>query len=88
MGCRMTCTRCRGRLTTRRSDVDFDVSGLRVKLRGVKLRVCASCGEREVVVPNVEGLHRVVHDLERKAGRPLHLDLRMRRGEWDSTAAA
>jgi putative zinc finger/helix-turn-helix YgiT family protein len=160
----MTCTVCRGKLTSERGDVDFDVSGLPVTLRGVETRVCPSCGEREVVVPNIEGLHRLLarmlirkprrlsgrevrflrkylgwsgvdfaaqmgvtpetasrwetganaigttadrllrlmvvcrepvadysldalRDLERKAGRPIHLDLRVRRGRWEEAAA-
>jgi putative zinc finger/helix-turn-helix YgiT family protein len=160
----MNCTVCRGKLTSERGDVRFDASGLPVILRGVETRVCRTCGEREVVVPNIEGLHRLLanmlvrkprglagreirflrkylgwsgmdfaaqmgvtpetasrwetraqpisatadrllrlqvvcrrpvsdyspdalRDLERKTGRPLRLDLRVRRGEWESVAA-
>ena len=160
----MNCTVCRGKLASERGDVDFDASGLPVTLHGVETRVCRSCGEREVVVPNIEGLHRALadllirkprrlagreirflrkflgwsgvdfarhmgvtpetasrwetdanaiggtadrllrlqvacrqpvadyspdalRDLERNAGRPLHLDLRVRRGQWKSVVA-
>lgn len=54
----MRCTECRGKLTSERGDVNFDACGLPVILHGVETRVCSSCGEREVVVPNIEGLHR------------------------------
>ncbi|MDI7269172.1 MAG: helix-turn-helix domain-containing protein [Myxococcota bacterium] len=59
----MNCTACRGKLTSERGDVKFDVSGLPVILRGVETRVCAACGEREVVVPNIEGLHRLLTNI-------------------------
>jgi putative zinc finger/helix-turn-helix YgiT family protein len=161
----MNCTVCRAKMTSERGDVDFDASGLPVILRGIETRVCPSCGEREVVVPNIEGLHRLLatilvrkprrlagreirflrkylgwsgvdfaaqmgvtpetasrwetdtnaiggtadrllrlqvvcrepvadyspdalRNLERKFAKPLHLDLRVRRGQWESAGAA
>lgn len=87
MGCRMTCTRCRGTLTASHGDAEFSIGGTPVTLRGVETRICQSCGEREVVVPNIDGLHRAVRDLERKAGRPAHVDARVRRGRWEAVAA-
>ena len=70
----MTCTVCRGKMTSERGDVKFDASGLPVILHGVETRVCSACGEREVVVPNIEGLHRALAELlirkpRRLAGR-------------------
>ncbi|MBI5488663.1 MAG: hypothetical protein HY905_15120 [Deltaproteobacteria bacterium] len=82
----MTCTRCHGNLSSCRGDAEFSVGGTPVTLCGIETSVCPSCGEREVVVPNIDGLHRVVRDLERKAGRTLHLDLRVRRGRWETAA--
>ncbi len=72
----MRCVECRGKLTSERGNVNFDVSGLPVVLLGVETRVCQSCGEREVVVPNIEGLHRALAELlirkpRRLAGREI-----------------
>lgn len=83
----MTCTRCRGCPNSCRGDAEFDVGGTPVTLPGVQTRVCPSCVEREVVVPNIDGLHRVLRDLERQADWSLRLDVRAQRGWWQSAAA-
>ena len=87
MRTRTTCTRCRGKLTSCHGDAEFNVGGTPVTLRGVETRACSSCGEREVVVPNIDGLHRVVRDLQPEAGRSVRVEVRVRRGRWGSAAA-
>jgi len=48
-------------MTTRRADWRYEASGLRnVILLGVEVSRCASCGEEEVSIPAIEGLHRAI----------------------------
>jgi putative zinc finger/helix-turn-helix YgiT family protein len=39
---------------------DYRECGLPVRLRGVVLRTCVHCGNDEVVVPDIEELHRLI----------------------------
>jgi putative zinc finger/helix-turn-helix YgiT family protein len=48
-------------MTTTRGAHRYIESGLpNVTLTNVEIRTCSSCGEREVVIPNIEELHRVI----------------------------
>jgi putative zinc finger/helix-turn-helix YgiT family protein len=57
----MTCVQCGAPLKSTRGAHRYTESGLsNVTLTNVELRLCASCGEREVVIPRIEELHRVL----------------------------
>jgi putative zinc finger/helix-turn-helix YgiT family protein len=48
-------------MRTRRENFRYDASGLPgVTLLGVEVRRCPKCGEYEVSIPNIEGLHRAI----------------------------
>jgi putative zinc finger/helix-turn-helix YgiT family protein len=48
-------------MTTRRTDWPYEASGLRnVVLLGVDVSRCSACGEEEVKIPAIEGLHRAI----------------------------
>src|SRR5438067_7838468 len=54
----MRCVHCRQEMTVTRGNHKYTESGLdNVTLQNVEIRECPSCGEREVVTPNVEALH-------------------------------
>ena len=60
----MKCLQCGGKLTTKRQAVKYDASGLRgITLLGIEVRQCPDCGEREVVIPYIEALHRAIAKL-------------------------
>lgn len=57
----MKCIECGGSLRVVGDAHRYDASGLKnVLLRGVEVRECAKCGERETAIPNIEGLHRAI----------------------------
>jgi len=57
----MTCTVCGGQTKARRENYRYDASGLPyVTLKGVEVRRCPKCGETEVAIPAIEGLHRAI----------------------------
>lgn len=57
----MTCVVCGGRLVKKGGTYPYDECGLQgVTLVGVVVRECEKCGEREVAIPNIEGLHRCI----------------------------
>jgi putative zinc finger/helix-turn-helix YgiT family protein len=58
----MRCVRCRQtRVKTTGGAYRYNESGLSdVTLVDVELRSCPDCGERSVVIPRMEGLHRVI----------------------------
>ncbi len=57
----MTCLECRGEMTTTRENFKYTASGLpNVTLVNVEVSRCRECGEYEVAIPNIEGLHRTI----------------------------
>ncbi len=57
----MTCTECGAKMTSARETVKYDASGLPgVTLRGVEVRRCRQCGAYELVLPQIEELHRLL----------------------------
>lgn len=57
----MTCVECGGRLALKSRTHKYGESGLpNVVLHGVEVRGCRECGEIEVAIPNIEGLHRCI----------------------------
>ena len=57
----MKCLQCGGKMTTKRQAAKYDASGLPgITLLGVDVRQCSDCGEREVVIPYIESLHRAI----------------------------
>ena len=57
----MKCLQCGGKMTKKRQAVKYDACGLSgITLLGVEVRQCPDCGEREVVIPYIESLHRVI----------------------------
>jgi putative zinc finger/helix-turn-helix YgiT family protein len=57
----MRCAKCRGNLRVTGSTHRYVESGLPyVVLHGVSVRKCQECGEGEVAIPNIAGLHRCI----------------------------
>jgi putative zinc finger/helix-turn-helix YgiT family protein len=57
----MTCMTCGEHMKARRENYRYVTSGLPfVTLQGVEVRRCANCGETEVAIPAIEGLHRAI----------------------------
>jgi putative zinc finger/helix-turn-helix YgiT family protein len=57
----MKCVRCGSPVKSTRGAHRYTESGLaNVSLLNVELRNCPSCGEREVVIPRIEDLHRAI----------------------------
>ena len=55
----MRCAECGGNLKVTGDTHRYVESGLRnVVLHGVQVRKCEKCGEDEVAIPNIAGLHR------------------------------
>lgn len=55
----MKCLQCGTRMRTGRENYRYDAGGLsNVTLVGVQVSRCPSCGESEVSIPNIEGLHK------------------------------
>lgn len=55
------CPQCRTPMESRRENYRYDASGLpNVVLEDVEVRQCPNCGERAVVIPAIEGLHRAL----------------------------
>ena len=67
----MACSNCGSRMTSSRENYKYNDCGLDyVTLVNVEIRRCANCGESEVVIPNLEDLHRVLARLiAKRAGR-------------------
>src|SRR6266850_5099937 len=56
---RMKCSQCGTTMKTRRENYRYDECGLtNVTLAGVSVARCPRCGNYEVSIPNIEGLHR------------------------------
>jgi putative zinc finger/helix-turn-helix YgiT family protein len=57
----MKCVQCGGVVKGTRGAHRYTESGLsNVTLLNVEIRNCAACGEREVVIPRIEELHRLI----------------------------
>ena len=57
----MKCIHCGAGLKSTRGAHRYRESGLsNVTLLNVELRTCAACGDREVVIPKIEHLHKVI----------------------------
>lgn len=57
----MKCINCGGAMKSATGTHRYTESGLpNVTLVGVELRTCPNCGEREVSIPRVETLHRMI----------------------------
>lgn len=56
-----TCIRCNEEMTTTEGSWDYVECGLdNVRLENVEIHACAACGNRAVVLPNIEGLHAAI----------------------------
>src|SRR5262245_59260050 len=68
----MTCVRCGGMLKSWRGTHRYTEAGLsNVTLVGVEMRTCSRCGERELVTPHVDGLHRAIARTLSRQAAPL-----------------
>jgi putative zinc finger/helix-turn-helix YgiT family protein len=68
----MKCVQCGGTMKSTRSAHRYTESGLsNVTLLNVETRTCPACGEREVVIPRIEELHRLI--ARTLAESPAHL---------------
>ena len=57
----MKCLQCGCKLSKKRQAVKYDACGLLgITLLNVEVRQCSDCGEREVVIPYIESLHRAI----------------------------
>src|SRR5258705_9589541 len=57
----MKCAKCGGHLKVTGHTHRYVESGLSdVVLNGVQVRKCPACGEEEVAIPNIAGLHRCI----------------------------
>ena len=67
----MKCPNCRAEMKSGRENYKDDMCGLPgITLLGVEVRRCPACGEDEVVIPDIEGLHRAIaHAVIRKKER-------------------
>ena len=67
----MTCLQCGGEMKSKKENYHYAASGLPdVTLMGVEVRRCAECGESEVAIPNIEGLHKALAlSVARQPGR-------------------
>ncbi len=55
----MKCVNCGDRMTSTRGVHRYTESGLsNVTLVNVEIRTCPECGEREIVIPRIDDLHR------------------------------
>jgi putative zinc finger/helix-turn-helix YgiT family protein len=77
----MTCLQCGGEMTTARENFKYDAAGLPgITLVGVDVSRCPNCGEYEVSIPSIEGLHRsIAHALVYKRGRLTAAEIRFLR---------
>lgn len=57
----MTCMDCGAAMKTKRENYRYEACGLRgVTLLNVEVSRCPRCGESEVNIPNMDGLHRTI----------------------------
>lgn len=68
----MRCVRCGGFLTSARGTHRYTEAGLsNVTLVDVEVRKCSHCGERELVTPRIEVLHRAIARALSRQAAPL-----------------
>ena len=88
----MSCAMCGGSMRTARKNVRYDAVGLRdVLLRAVEIRRCRWCDEYELVLPDLDDLHRVIaHAIIGKRGRLAPAEIRFLRKHlgWSSASIA
>ena len=79
----MICFHCGAEMKTKRENYKYDASGLPgITLLGVEVSRCPKCGEHEVAIPAIEGLHRAIaHALARKEPRLTAAEIRFLR-KW------
>jgi putative zinc finger/helix-turn-helix YgiT family protein len=79
----MKCVECGAEMTTHRENYKYGACGLPgVTLVGVDVSRCRDCGEVEVAIPNIEGLHRVLaQEVARKRERLTPAEIRYLR-KW------
>lgn len=77
----MNCMECGAHLKPVRTTHLYVESGLsNVTLHGVQVRKCAACGEEEVAIPNIAGLHRcIANHLATRSSALLPAELRFLR---------
>jgi putative zinc finger/helix-turn-helix YgiT family protein len=77
----MTCPACGTAMKVQRENYRYDASGLpNITLKGVEVRRCPECGDIEVAIPAIEGLHRAIAGaLIRKRARLAGLEIRFLR---------
>ena len=57
----MTCIECGSQMRSTRENRRYDAGGLpQVILLGLEVRRCPKCGVEEIVIPQIEQLHRVI----------------------------
>lgn len=57
----MKCTECGTAMKTRKENYRYDECGLKyVTLVGVEVSRCPKCGNYEISIPQIEGLHRLI----------------------------
>jgi putative zinc finger/helix-turn-helix YgiT family protein len=85
----MKCLSCGGKTTTRKESHRYTESGLpNVLLLGIDVARCAACGEYEITIPAMDGLHRAIaHALVEKPGRLTHDEIRFLRKHMGLSAA-
>jgi YgiT-type zinc finger domain-containing protein len=70
----MTCSNCGKRMSSRRENVPYDVRGLSgVTLVDVEVWRCSCCEEYEVVIPQIEDLHRTLARVVARVKRPVEV---------------
>ena len=85
----MKCLQCGGPMTTTRENVKYDWSGLPgITLMNVEVTRCRKCGEWEVAIPKIEGLHRLIaQTIIRKPARLTPAEIRFLRKSLGWSAA-
>lgn len=57
----MKCTQCGAAMKARKENHRYDECGLKhVTLVGVQVSRCPKCGDHEISIPRIEGLHRLI----------------------------
>jgi len=80
---RNRCGVCGEAMETRRENYKYDGSGLdNVTLAGIEVRHCPKCGNRVALIPEIDGLHKVIAmSLVEKPSRLLPKEIRFLR-KW------
>lgn len=67
----MKCFSCGAKMNSSTEPHIYDRDGLRVTLLDVEVRRCPSCGEYEVIIPEIEELNRTIAEALIKKPNPL-----------------